>query len=525
MSLYRKATHRRTAFHLLTITLATLGLLSATVNVRSQSQTSATPAPQVRRSTTTTTRPVQQPTSPWQRNGTSSRSVPATGNSTQMRNLVDMLRSRSTNATATSASQLRTPSSSLTRTTRSASGTNAGVSGNSTRPLRLSNISKPYSRSAVGTSSMSHLFAGRPLPPGSHETRTASGTIVRRAADGSVLAVANPRNGMLIQHGVDGGRRILVSQPDRTRIFATSRGVQYVQHPYTFRGRAYDHRTYYFQGKTVQRYYRPYTYGGATLDAYAPTRFYAPNLYRWAVSSFRPTPFQWTYTNQPWYQHYSGYFTPDSSYSSPSSWLADFVIGASLLTAYNAEQQSQQAQAPADGSSAITPQTKQLVAQEVNRQVREEAVEAQQNAQNVTAPAGSNGVVAELSDRQAHAFVVGSDLDLVDASGRRCMVSEGDVVAVVSPAKADTSTADAIVLASKGGEECQRSVRVQVALDDVQEMQNHMREAVDQGLASTNAAKTVPSVTPAFAEAGPPADPNAAQEIQQQQEIAAAAEG
>ncbi len=516
MSLHRKATHQRTALHLLTIAVAGLGLWSATANVRAQNQTTTTQVPQARRPTTTTTRPVQPGV----------RGVPATGNATQMRNLMNMLRARSTNGTPTTASQLRSPNSSLTRTTRSTSGTTGGAAENSTRPIHLSNLSKPYSRSAVGSSSMSRLFAGQPLPPGGHETRTASGAVVRKAADGSVLAVANPRNGMLIQHGVDGGRRILVSQPDRTRIFATSRGVQYVQHPYTFGGRAYDHRTYYFQGKTVHRYYRPYTYGGATLDAYAPTRFYAPNLYRWAVSSFRPTPFQWTYTNQPWYQHYNGYFTPDSSYSSPVFWLADFVIGASLLTAYNAEQQSHQAPAPADdGSSAITPQTKQLLAQEVNRQVRQEAVEAQENAHNIEPPPGTGGVVAELSDRQAHAFVVGSDLDLVDASGRRCMVSEGDVVAVVSPAKADTSTADAVVLASKGGEECQRSVRVQVALNDVQEMQNHMREAIDQGLASTNAAKTVPSVTPAFAQAGPPADPNAAQEIQQQQELAAAAEG
>ncbi len=512
MSLYRKATHRRTAFHLPAIAVAGLGLWSATATVHSQNQTSTTQAPQVRRPTTT--RPVQPAVR-----------APATNNATQMRNLANMLRARSTNGTGTAASQLRSSNSSLTRSTRSTLGTTQGVPQNSTRPIHLSNLSQPYGRSAVGTSAMSRLFGGQPLPPGSHETRTSSGTIVRKAADGSVLAVANPRNGMLIQHGVDGGRRILVSQPDRTRIFATSRGVQFVQHPYTFRGRAYDHRTYYFQGKTVQRYYRPYSYGGTTLDAYAPTRFYAPNLYRWAVTSFRPTPFQWTYTNQPWYQHYNGYFTPDSSYSSPVFWLTDFVIGASLLTAYNAEQQSQQAPPPADGSSAITPQTKQLVAQEVNRQVRQEAFEAQQNAHNVEPPAGAGGVVAELNDRQAHAFVVGSDLDLVDASGRRCMVSEGDVVAVVSPAKADTSTADAVVLASKGGEECQRSVRVQVALNDVQEMQNHMREAIDQGLASSNAAKSVPSVTPEFAQAGPPADPNAAQEIEQQQQLAAATEG
>ena len=72
---------------------------------------------------------------------------------------------------------------------------------------------------------------------------------------------------------------------------------------------------------------------------------------------------------------------------------------------------------------------------------------------------------------------------------------------------------------------CGRAAQVQVALNDVQEMQNHMRETIDQGLATTPAGKQAQSVTPAFAASAPPADANATREIQQQQEIAAAAEG
>jgi hypothetical protein len=62
-------------------------------------------------------------------------------------------------------------------------------------------------------------------------------------------------------------------------------------------------------------------------------------------------------------------------------------------------------------------------------------------------------------------------------------------------------------------------------MNDVQEMQNHMRETVDQGLANTKAAEQAQSVTPPFAAAAPPADAGAVDEIRQQQEIAAAAEG
>jgi uncharacterized membrane protein len=121
-------------------------------------------------------------------------------------------------------------------------------------------------------------------------------------------------------------------------------------------------------------------------------------------------------------------------------------------------------------------------------------------------------------------FVVASDLDLVDPSGRRCTVSEGDVVQVVSEPKTGGAAVDAVVMASKGGVECGRSAQVEIALTDVQEMQNHMRETIDQGMADTNAGKQAAKVTPAFAASPPPADTNAAAEIEQQQQIAAAAE-
>jgi hypothetical protein len=180
--------------------------------------------------------------------------------------------------------------------------------------------------------------------------------------------------------------------------------------------------------------------------------------------------------------------------------------------------------APPDSSAAITPEVKKMVADEVGRQVQQEAVEAQQVSQNHEPPAAASSVVQELQDKQPHVFVVAADLDLVDPSGRRCMVSEGDVVQVVSEPAPDGATVDAVVMASKGGVECERSVKVEIALNDVQEMQNHMRDTIDQGMAETNAGKQAAKLTPAFAASPPPADSNAATEIEQQQQIAAAAE-
>jgi hypothetical protein len=403
-------------------------------------------------------------------------------------------------------------------------GVPSGSAATNTGSLHVASLNT--NQAAAARATQSRAFLGHPGPPGSSEKQTRSGSIVRTAADGSVIDVRSPRNGMYIQHGVDGSRRIMVEQPDRSRIYASSRGIQYVQHPYVFRGRAYDNRTFYLNGKTYHQVYRPYSYAGTTLDVYAPTRLYEPKMYQWATSRFNaPQPYSWGYTNNaaPWYGYYRGYFTPDPSYSSPSSWLTDFVLGASLALAYAAAPAA--SQSPPANPAPVTPQVKQMLSQEVDRQVREESVEAQQTAQNRDVPAGAASVVQELSDRQPHVLVVASDLDLVDPSGRRCMVSEGDVVQVISPAQQGSGTAPAVVLSSKGGLECQRAAQVDIAVADLQEMQNHMRETIDEGLATTTAAKQSQSVTPAYAAAAPPADPNAARELAQQQQIAAAAEG
>ena len=87
-----------------------------------------------------------------------------------------------------------------------------------------------------------------------------------------------------------------------------------------------------------------------------------------------------------------------------------------------------------------------------------------------------------LSDNQPHVFVAGSDLDLVDASGQECAVSRGDILEVASAPQPTATGATALVLASKGGKECVKSDQVTVAFSDLQDMQNHMRETIDQGM-------------------------------------------
>jgi hypothetical protein len=414
----------------------------------------------------------------------------------------------------TNAATNRLPSASVPNT-------NAG-----TNRLMQASLNANQRSAASGPPVPSRNFPGHPGPPGSTETQNRNGSIVRTAADGSVIDVRNPRNGVSIHHALDGSRRIMVEQPDHSRVVIPSRGIQYVQHPYVFHGHAMDHRTFVVQGQLFHQFYRPYNYGGTTLDVYATPRYYAPNFYQWATSRFNaPTNYNWGYTTNstPWFGHYHGFFTPDSSYQTPQTWLADYMLGATLFVAYTAKGEA--SDPLPENAAPVTPQVKQMLAEEIGRQVKQEAAEAADNAKNREPQPGAGSVVQVLADRQPHVFVVSSDLDLVDPTGRRCSMSEGDVVQVTSGPKPDTGTVDAVVLASKGGVECGRAAQVQVALNDVQEMQNHMRETIDQGLATTPAGKQAQSVTPAFAASAPPADANATREIQQQQEIAAAAEG
>ena len=432
---------------------------------------------------------------------------------------------------------------SVTPSVGTAGGVNAMHPGAASHPLHLATIGPIPGAPPRGV--QSQTFLGHPGPLGSTETNR-GGSIVRKAADGSVLDISSPKNNMTIHHALDGSRRVLVDHPDGSRIFAPGKGRAFVEHPYLYQAQPFVHRTFVDQGQVTHQFYRPYNYAGTTLDVYAPQRYYSPAVYQWATKNYStPQVPAWNYTATPtpWFDYYKGYFQPESSYSSPTGWLTDFVLANSLINSYNAHHPASAAAAaapaapPGAGGSAaappppvntapiVTPEVKELVADQVGRQVQQEATEAKANAAGKALPAGAGSVLDELSHKDTHVFVVASDLDLVDPSGRRCMISEGDVIQVVSAANPQTSSAQAVVLASKGGVECARAAQVDVALTDLQEMQNHMRETIDQGMAATNTGKSAPSVTPAFVAAAPPPDENAKSEIDKQAQLAAAVEG
>jgi hypothetical protein len=128
--------------------------------------------------------------------------------------------------------------------------------------------------------------------------------------------------------------------------------------------------------------------------------------------------------------------------------------------------------------------------------------------------------------------VAGGNLDVTDASGQECVVSDGDTLQMRTAPASDATSANLVVLSSKGTPECQISLTVQVQLTDLQEMQNHMRETIDQGLkdlqdkqgtgglpAAPASAQAAPAAAQ-YASVAPPPESNLAADIQAQDQQA-----
>jgi len=353
-------------------------------------------------------------------------------------------------------------------------------------------------------------FRGGPAPRGSLEHVTRSGGAVRYRPNGRLSDVHDPRRGLDVHRGLNGNRRIYAERPDHSRIYGERGRRGYVQHPYSYHGHDFARRSYFYHGRAYSRFYHGYEFRGRHLDVYAPGVFYRPAFYGWAYNN-----------------------------NNASQWLTNYVESQDMQTANAAQQESGEvdgASGGMSGSQALPPDVQQQVNEEVKGQVSLENMEAQQNAQSQAPDPASSGIERMLTDGHKHVFVVGSALDVTDSNQNECALSDGDVLAMTSPPPSDATTANLVVLTSKGGNECQQSSTVTVQLSDLQEMQNRMRELIDQGLQQLQDAHGsggLPSAPPSgqgpavpaqYANIAPPEDTNAQAEIQQQTQQADQAE-
>jgi hypothetical protein len=237
-------------------------------------------------------------------------------------------------------------------------------------------------------------------------------------------------------------------------------------------------RTYVVRGVTYVNVYRPVTYGGVVLQVYTPVRYYRPGFYVYAYSPWsRPVVYNWGWAGRPWYGYYGGYFAPYPVYASPTLWLTDYLVAATLEAAYLDRMAAASAPPPVNtyapgGPVALTPEVKQAIADEVRRQVDYERAQGQN--------AGMSGQSSMFSDNASHVFVAQAGLEVMSNAGP-CIIGAGDVMQMNGAPPPNSTTADVIILASQG-QDCRRGAVASVQLQDLQEMQNHMRETIDRGL-------------------------------------------
>jgi len=387
------------------------------------------------------------------------------------------------------------------------------------------------------TTSFSHTATGGIAPKGSNTHITKGGSSVTTRSNGKLSDVHDPKRGMDVHNNLGGGRRVSTERHDGSRMVSERGRRGYVERGYHYHGHDFGRRSYYYHGREYDRFYRGYGFRGLSLSVYAPGFYFAPGFYGWAYNPWAaPIAFGWGWAGNPWYGHFGYYFQPYPVYPSAAFWLTDYIISQDLQAAYAANQEAGEADgtapAAAGGQPVLTPEVKQLVADEVKNQLALENSEAQQNAQQQDVDPGSSGIARLLSDGRPHVFVAGVNLDVTDASGKECVVSDGDTLQMQTSPPSDATTANLVVLSSKGIPECQISLTVQVQLTDLQEMQNHMRETIDQGLkdlqdkqgtgglpAAPPSAQAPPAAAQ-YAAAAPPPEANLAADIQQQDQQA-----
>jgi hypothetical protein len=143
----------------------------------------------------------------------------------------------------------------------------------------------------------------------------------------------------------------------------------------------------------------------------------------------------------------------------------------------------QTASAPG-GQVALSPEVKQAIAEQVKAQIAASQAEAAKTGSSDGGQGGgqqaASGEVPPALDPARRTFVVSDDLAVV-ADGQDCALTQGDVITRLT----DTPDADQKVnvsIASSKKTDCAAGKTVAVSVDDLQEMQNHFQEQIDEGM-------------------------------------------
>ena len=332
-------------------------------------------------------------------------------------------------------------------------------------------------------------------PDGTLASFSAHGQTASFRANGHLASVHTPA--MDIAHGPRGQRTVISERPDHSRLVSTGAHSGYLQHSVAYHGHTYDQRAYVHGDHRYTREYIGYRYHGRDFDDYRPRFYYDPLFYGWAFYPWGDVgSYAWGWDDSPWFNFYAGYFAPWDTYPSGAYWLTDYFLGQTLDDGYQMDAQAvggpdsgyagddtappddDEAYAPAD--TPITPEIKQMIAEEVQQQLAYENAAAAQPDQAPTL----DGLPQVLTPN--HLFVVNQGLNVATTDGQQCGLSTGDVIKLVATPPEDAVSADLMVVSSRKGD-CPAGLTVTVPLESLQEMQNNFRAQLDSGLQTLHA--------------------------------------
>ncbi|MBF0553042.1 MAG: hypothetical protein HQK96_00625 [Nitrospirae bacterium] len=141
-----------------------------------------------------------------------------------------------------------------------------------------------------------------------------------------------------------------------------------------------------------------------------------------------------------------------------------------------AEAEAPMPAAYAQTDTPITPEVRDVIAENIRVQLEQEKLAA--NASN---PGANDGQVPKGRVRSKRHFVVASNLDVVTTGGGSCVLSAGDVIRLNGTPPEGSRAAEARVVSSRRSD-CPASSMVNVAFNELQEMDNSMRENIYAGL-------------------------------------------
>ncbi len=369
----------------------------------------------------------------------------------------------------------------------------ANLSGVNKRSIPPGEVSVHPDKSLSVTATNGREFNLR--PNGTLASFSAHGESASFRADGRLASLHTPT--MEIARGPRGQRTVISQRPDHSRLVSTGAHRGYLERPTTYHGRSYIQRTYVNRGHRSTRMYVSYQHRGRTFRHYIPAYYYDPLFYGWAYYPWdRMEAYRWGWEGAAWFGCDSAYFAPEVAYESGASWLTDYYLSQTLAEDFDAgaqaacaagggdaaadydSQADDETYAPAD--TPITPEIKQMIAEEVQRQLAFE-----------NAAAADPDEAPEIDDLPQvltanHLFVADQTLNVTTAGGQQCALSAGDTIRLVAAPTDDAVAATLIVVSSRKGD-CPAGVTVSVPLENLEEMQNNFRAQLDSGLQKLHA--------------------------------------